>query len=465
MNSTLEIPVIQDGLWGDASAAAPSATLNERARSESMHAIRDARVEFDGAAAVGDMYTPEEIGLRSDVRDHTVAVIGEFALPGESDAQNLHVAILRVSRKIDGDVRFALQGLVTDTDGRAIKSTKRPVPLTASQIQIGRAADKSNGDKGLLPAAELWGEGVLYPEYVSPNHVQISVEGNAVVLRDTSENGTWVSPNAEMEPEDEYVAFHTLNNIAKAAQDGYLDQDGKFQGRDVVTRNTTMGGKNPEATVDIRALAGGAEATVVDAIRAGELEKQGYNKLTAAFYERLERARLAAGNAPLEAKTIAELIYETVSAGITYDPEYADATAALVAKNSNNGSNKVNLGWYLYDGKGVCRHMALASAWLGGELVDKGLLRGRVTAEVNQRLTDNLAHEWARFTDDFGEVYIIDPAQNYFGKLEDTLKLSDDKDKRWHYFRDDERRIMEARIAAREAQRGSIIDEVPGIVS
>lgn len=109
--------------------------------------------------------------------------------------------------------------------------------------------------------------------------------------------------------------------------------------------------------------------------------------------------------------------------------------------------------------------MALAAAWLGGGAAERGELTGRVTAEVNQRLADNSAHEWARFTDSFGEVYIIDPAHGYFGTLKDSLDLTSDENKRWYYFRDDERKLMEARIATERAQRGKIITEVPGFPS
>lgn len=443
--------------------ALPPATVIERAQSRNMYGIRSASVLFDGSIGVG--YNPEDIGCKADTPNYRAEVIGEFALPGEDDVRNLHVAVMRVVSKSDGDVRFALQGLVVGDDGKAAKSSPPLILLSDNPTVIGGDPSRGSGNGQRLRAEQLWGEGALYPGSVSPEHVQLRVEGDGVLLRDTSIYGTWVSRNAVDDPESSgYVAEHTMLNYRHARLRGYIDADGKFAGRDIISRDTTMGGSKPEATVDIRALSGGGEATVVDAVNAGEIEKQGYKKLEDRYNEKLQRLRAAEGDL-VESGSVARLIYDTVRESIGYDSDYADSVAAHVRESSTTGTNKVNLGWYLNDGKGVCRHMALAAAWLGGGAAERGELTGRVTAEVNQRLEDNSAHEWARFTDSFGEVYIIDPAHGYFGRLKDSLDLTSDENKRWYYFRDDERKLMEARIATERAQRGKIITEVPGFPS
>lgn len=55
---------------------------------------------------------------------------------------------------------------------------------------------------------------------------------------------------------------------------------------------------------------------------------------------------------------------------------------------------------------------------------------GRISIDRNEDTDVAEGHAWARFTDETGEVYIIDPAQEYVG----TLKAAVDKD-RWAYSR------------------------------
>lgn len=429
--------------------ANPALPLAERV--QFMHKLRQGEASFDPSGLAP--YLPEDIGLRSDAGNHSVRVVGEFAIPGVEGEQESHVAILQVTRKLDGDTKFAIRGLNADKDGKVVASKSVPIPLGSRPLLLGRQIEKSDPSKeDYVSAAQLWGDGSEYSQDVSSRHARVFVRDGNVIIEDTSANGSWVSPNAITNSESNHISEHTQRAIDIASESGRMNDRGEFQGRKIITRDTTMGGKNPEATVDIRAWGAGAEAIVVDAVKAGEVEKLAYEKLRNTFDANLQVFRQAKGNSTVNPEDIAGLIYKTVKDSMEYSLEYADETARQVAQQSEDGSNKVNLGWYLHDGKGVCRHMALAAAWLGGELSESGVLQGRVTAEVNQHVPSNSAHEWARFTDNWGEVYIIDPAQTYFGKLDESAGQSDaGKTDRWHYYRDGEKKALEARAAAKAA--------------
>ena len=124
--------------------------------------------------------------------------------------------------------------------------------------------------------------------------------------------------------------------------------------------------------------------------------------------------------------------------------------SANIAASVNKDKRKVSLNYYLDYGKGVCRHMALATAWMGGELARNGILEGKATAEVNQRKKDNAAHEWARYTAKDGTVYILDPAQQYFGRLDESLERHGS----WEYFRPGERVRYEVLKQQKTAESG-----------
>jgi len=95
----------------------------------------------------------------------------------------------------------------------------------------------------------------------------------------------------------------------------------------------------------------------------------------------------------------------------------------------------VSLASFLNAGIGVCRHQAVASALMIEQLIEQGYTRGKVSVDsnVNWNATgDEIigGHAWTRFEDDNGEVYIVDVAQGYHGKLSDANTRD-----RWNYAR------------------------------
>ena len=255
---------------------------------------------------------------------------------------------------------------------------------------------------------------------------------------------------APPDPSDmsDYESYHTLRADETAALRGLakLSPEGQklFTNRERIGRDTFP----IEGMVDIRSWQAGDEAIVVDS----HTEPAGYDKLRDAF-GREQRWK------PDNERSVLESIYKAVGTTLSYDMAHVDTIVQQVTAISPD-SRKANLGLFLEDGKGVCRHMALAASWLGGEAYLHGSLDGQLTAEVNQRNKDGNrdAHEWARYTSASGEVYIIDPAQNFFGTLaEASVKAG------WEYFRPGEKEQLAARQAGGLVVEQSVVLEKAAI--
>lgn len=250
---------------------------------------------------------------------------------------------------------------------------------------------------------------------------------------------------------DEHFSEHTqsLRDVGRRRGD---IKDDLYQGRRIIDRDTG----DPEGMVDIRS-SGNSEAIVVDS--KGE-SAPAYQKL---MYE-LEaeiRTGLESGE-ELTNELVLKAVYEAVRSSMKYDLSYVNEFANKLRSERGTGGRKVNLGYYITNGKGVCRHMALACSWLGARAQGYGWIQGgKLTAEVNQRASDNAAHEWARYTADDGTVYILDPAQNYFGTLEESLRQRIAGQNRWEYFRDGERQVYESRlIGDNSVKHAGITEEI-----
>ncbi len=106
--------------------------------------------------------------------------------------------------------------------------------------------------------------------------------------------------------------------------------------------------------------------------------------------------------------------------------------ARIVNGNSVGEDGKISLGMFLQEGYGVCRHMALLSALLLEKFVDEGHIRGKPSVDRNSCF--HSAHAWCRYKNHSGTVYIIDPAKNFLGTLENS------KEKMvWGYFRESDK--------------------------
>ncbi len=128
-----------------------------------------------------------------------------------------------------------------------------------------------------------------------------------------------------------------------------------------------------------------------------------------------------------ETKEVLTAVFNNVYQTLRYDLEATDAV-------TTTDYQKVDLNKYISRGIGVCRTQAVLGAYFLERLVKDGVINGRVSIDRNVAQTlDGVpgGHAWTRFTDEHGNVYIVDPAQKFIGSLEEAQQQGD----RWDYRR------------------------------
>lgn len=381
---------------------------------------------------------------------YNVDVIGRIEL--EPDAhkpqQQVHAAVIRfTSKDTEGQAVYALQPVQPDGEGGYKRHGKpHAIPVDGGRLIIGRKPQREASDQSssteLLSISSLWPE-VTDDTSISRSHLEVSMSNGRVAIEDYSTNGTIVEhatvptvfeqPVESASDAEDHVFSHTYSALSIARERGMI-QDGKFAGHEIMTRDTFP----IVDAVDIRSWVAGAEAIIVNA--------QGKNGEQLSSYERLLRTCM--DRLPHDVVTeqqVIKAIYDTVAETLEYDLDFADQLSEY-ARNQDEDNRVINLDYYLASGKGVCRHMALAVGWLGSQLAQKGYLSGKTTAEVNQNTSTNAAHEWARYTSPTGRVYILDPAQQFYGEIGTVLDGNS-----WNYFRPGEEAEYRAKAADRLA--------------
>lgn len=387
--------------------------------------------------------TSESLGVPRPNSSTEISVIGKIGIPIDADVDK-YAAILKFTNS-KGEVAFALWGLAENSEGHlnVVPGTK---PLKINDLILGRDAEK--GDTSIVPMAKLWGEGQYYGPDTSRRHVMLSIENGSPVITDQSGNGTYIEAGGVLDEVPDHAYEHTVYANSIARRENLLDSEGRFSGREVIDRDTS----DIDGKVDIRSWGPGAEAIVIDS----EKYPEQYQRMRSLFNNELSKIT-ETSEAPTESQ-VAEAILRTVSGIMTYDAEYVDSIAKKMT-NEGKKVRKVDLGLYLEEGRGICRHMALAAAWLGSEARRAGLLNGVPTAEVNQKLTGTGgAHEWMRFTsNNTGDVYIVDPAQGYHGTLQESLeRRTRGGESIWEYFRPGEKAVYQARLDTKRAYESNV---------
>lgn len=383
------------------------------------------------------IYEPVDIGLPGN-GEYTV--LAELQIGEKEEVGSVAV----IKQNNNGNDSLMLAGLVrdiNDPDGH-LKVNGSVLELRDGfSVELGRAPENTGDTKEV--DAFLGGLHLGSDTDISRKHARISYERGIVTIADTSTNGSKIRAHGKYGDGESHEREHTFFAEDQARLKGYLLEtlEGKrYDGRITVGRDTTIDGA--DAYVDIRSWVAGGEAIVVDSKKYPEE----FNNLITNYNNAVsELARRGIGGE----KAKLQAIFDTVSASMKYDLAFVNAQSEEI---KDNAKRKVSLNYYLSEEKGVCRHMALAVAWLGGELARHGVIEGTTTAEVNQRKKDNAAHEWARYTSKDGTVYILDPAQKYFGTLEDSLS----KNNSWEYFRPGERMKYEVLEQKKAAESGDM---------
>ncbi len=80
---------------------------------------------------------------------------------------------------------------------------------------------------------------------------------------------------------------------------------------------------------------------------------------------------------------------------------------------------KVNLGFFIDAGAGVCRHRALMVAGFLERMIKEGHLNGSVEVRRNG-ISGVGAHAWALYRNSAGDEIVIDPMQGFVGRVDDA---------------------------------------------
>jgi hypothetical protein len=190
---------------------------------------------------------------------------------------------------------------------------------------------------------------------------------------------------------------------------GIIRKEKIFKGRPIIGRDKKING-------GVYLGAGSREAIVVDDQKDQALEK---------IYQELLRRRK---NKLLEEKSFKDglltEIWQLVSQVMPYDSQRVNEITSRLTKPDS----KIYLSAFLEGG--VCRHQALLTGYLLEKLSTEGFLGGKVSIDRNF-VKGKGGHAWVRYTNSKGNVFILDSAKQYIGRLD---KISDEK-KRWFYER------------------------------
>lgn len=185
-----------------------------------------------------------------------------------------------------------------------------------------------------------------------------------------------------------------------------------YQGRPIITRDS------PHINGGVYFM-NGFEALVVDDSKDEKI-KAVYDEVFA------EVQKLKLTGFQYE-KRVLKIVKKIVTRVMPYD--HGD-TRAEKYHQIYGDNRKLLLG--LFIGAGVCRHQALLAGYVIEKLIKQNVLPGKVSVDRNWLKDDPEGHAWTRYTTQQDEVYIVDVAQNYLGKLSMWIRTQ------WPYARPDE---------------------------
>jgi hypothetical protein len=250
---------------------------------------------------------------------------------------------------------------------------------------------------------------------------------------DRAENVWWNqnNPQEEQAPwQEEPVADENQDwGYTRKAREHFGDTYG---GRPLITRDGPVDGGVYYGTY-------GGEAIVVDSKKYPEQ----YDRV---FDEVAMRASDESGN--IQRGLVLNAAFDVVSEKMQYSKDGVDQL--LGSFGDFKDGDKLDLGAFIEEGIGVCRHQALVVAVMLEKMKEQGHIRGDISVDRSQRWSPNgerEGHAWVRYTSHSGEVMILDVAQDYIGLIQDS-----EGDKQgWDYLRPEE-------------QTARIAQEVGGIV-
>jgi len=195
-------------------------------------------------------------------------------------------------------------------------------------------------------------------------------------------------------------------------ESNFGSQNGYYQGRLIIGRDTRintgvyLGANNREAIV------------VDDSYKNSELKRVYFNVINKRMKDVSQGIALSEG--------LLRDLLDIVQQEIPYD---SNKVELFHLKQGDIADKKIALDAYIRLGAGVCRHQALLGAYVLERMIEEGRITGKVSIDRNF-VRGKGGHAWIRYTRGDGAVFIVDPAQNYIGYLDD---IKDNK--RWFYER------------------------------
>lgn len=203
------------------------------------------------------------------------------------------------------------------------------------------------------------------------------------------------------------------------------DMPTTYQGRHVIGRDTEINKGVYVTANDLGEFLG--EAIVVDDEKQPRLResyeefKKRLQKKSNSSFQRLAN-RVKGKENPISKTKVLDEVLVYAQEEIPYDLK---TTNEIIA--TQKPGQKVSLDTFIYEGAGVCRHQALLGGYLLQEMKKDGFVGGDASVDRNY-VPGEGGHAWIRYTNSRGEVYIVDPANNYIGPLNSAKA-------RWFYER------------------------------
>jgi hypothetical protein len=165
------------------------------------------------------------------------------------------------------------------------------------------------------------------------------------------------------------------------------------------------------------------------------------------------------GTPKIDKNMILDSVFQTTKEKLPYNKEGVDR---IFQTYGGKDHTKLALSVYMESGAGVCRHQALLAGLMIEKLGEEGILRGHASVDRSIQWPeegDPGGHAWVRYTNSAEQVFIIDPAQNFIGSLEEAAT----RQRGWNYLRPGETLPQQSTIEqfGESAVQGSGLIEVP----
>jgi len=194
-------------------------------------------------------------------------------------------------------------------------------------------------------------------------------------------------------PDHIYDRCRTMH-VCSRLEDDIYDKDGKkyYQGRPLIHSGSSIDGGV--------CLGGGPrEAIVVDSTNSGHPYTKNFCDVIIGHVQI---------NPQYKAEEILQFVFDNVNENMKYD---GDKVSEIINDLSAKGDKRISLDFFLKEGVGVCRHMALLAGVAIERLIKEDLLEGNICIERNGNRYRG-AHAWARYKEyPIRNIHIIDVAR------------------------------------------------------